>query len=100
MKPGISTAKTACRCGALFQRSSPYRQEECPDCRSGERRHFQDMSGKGPVKAPPLTPGERIEEHWRRWLLATLEPFLWQETVRVNDLILHLREQASKERAA
>lgn len=99
MKPGVPTTKVVCECGAKFQRSSLHPQDGCPRCRSHERRHFQDRSGKGSPQAPPLTLEQYIEAHWRRWLLAQLEPFLGQ-TVRVNDLILHLREQASRKDAA
>ena len=50
----------------------------------------------GPMRRRQLA----MERLWTEWLIRQLEPFLGQETVRVNDLILHLREQASKERAA
>lgn len=46
-----------------------------------------------------MTPEERIEEQWRRWLLAQLAPFLGRKSVNVNEIILHLREQASKGQA-
>ena len=95
MKPGIRAMQAVCECGKKFLRSSSYPQDGCPSCRSRERRHFQDRSGKGSPKAPPLTPEQRIEAHWRRWLLAQLEPFLGQTTVNVNALILHLREAKS-----
>jgi hypothetical protein len=52
-----------------------------------------------PKRAREVAPPLPDEERWRRWLLAELEPYLGL-TVNVNDLILHLREQAAKTRAA
>jgi hypothetical protein len=73
-----------CACGKQFG-DKRGNQSQCVTCRPPRDREL----------APPLSE----EERWRRWLLAELEPFHGL-TVRVNDLILHLREQASKGRAA
>jgi hypothetical protein len=71
-------------CGKLFT-DKHGDQWQCVTCRPKLSREV----------APPLSE----EERWRRWLLAQLEPYLGL-TVHVNDLILHLREQAAKGRAA
>jgi hypothetical protein len=73
-----------CACGNLFV-DKHGDQWQCTTCRPPWSRE----------KAPPLPE----EERWRRWLLAELEPFHGL-TVRVNDLILHLRDQSEKSSAA
>ena len=79
-----TSRRRLCACGKAFvDKHGDHWQ--CATCRPPRSREL----------APPLSD----EERWRLWLLAQLEPFHGL-TVRVNDLILHLREQADRERVA
>jgi hypothetical protein len=79
-----TSRRRRCVCGNLFVDKHGDKWQ-CVKCRPKWSREV----------APPLPE----EERWRRWLVAQLEPYLGL-TVNVNDLILHLREQAAKTRAA
>ena len=49
-----------------------------------------------PVNVPE-TPGPTESDlRWQRWLQQQLEPFLGQDTIRVNDLIQRLLVAGSK----
>lgn len=99
MKPGVYAGQVRCKaCGKKFLRSSTYDQGECPGCRRGQpRRAFMVPQGrKKRTKRTPVLP----ERFWTDWLIRQLQPFLGREAVSVNEIILHLREQAAKTRAA
>ena len=49
----------------------------------------------------PMRRRQQAQERlWTEWLIRQLEPFLGSKPVSVNDLVLYLREQAEKSRAA
>ena len=83
---GVKGTERDCTlCGKMF-RSLHYVHAHCDGCRqpNGVMRRRQ----------------QAMERLWTDWLIRQLEPFLGSRPVSVNDLILYLREQASKERAA
>jgi hypothetical protein len=78
--------KRACAvCGEKFYADNRL-HTHCEDCRqpNGPKRFRQ----------------QEQERLWATWLIRQLEPFLGKKHVSVNEIILHLREQASKGRAA
>ena len=78
--------KRACKvCGSEFLADN-LAHTYCEDC----------QQPNGPMRRRR----QAIERLWTDWLIRQLEPFLGRETVRVNDLILHLRAAAEKSRAA
>ena len=86
-----------CACGQMFSQRTA-KDVRCSACRPPKRLRVQvrDRSNEALYR---FWLGED-ETRWRRWLLAQLTPFLGQTSVNVNELILHLREQASQEHAA
>ena len=83
---GVKGTERDCTlCGKMF-RSLHYVHAHCDGCRqpNGVMRRRQ----------------QAMERLWTDWLIRQLEPFLGSRPVSVNDLILHLREQASQEHAA
>lgn len=99
MKPGIRSQKTICpTCKEAFLHQSAYPATECMTCRKGQRRgRFKPVLGPQPkVKRARVLP----ERFWTDWLIQQLKPFLGRKTVNVNEIILHLREQAAKTREA
>ena len=78
--------KRACKvCGSGFLADN-VTHAHCEDCRQPN----------GPMRRR-----QRAQERlWTEWLIRQLEPFLGSKPVSVNDLVLYLREQAQKSRAA
>ena len=83
---GIKGTERDCKmCGKMF-RSLNHLHTHCDDCQqpNGVMRRRQ----------------QAMERLWTEWLIRQLKTFLGKKTVNVNELILHLREQAEKSRAA
>ena len=78
-------AKRTCReCGEKFHADNRLHML-CEDCQLN-----------GPKRLRRLAQEERLQRLWTEWLEKQLKPFLGRKTVHVNELILHLREQAAK----
>ena len=83
---GVKGTERDCTlCGKMF-RSLNHLHTHCDDCQqpNGVMRRRQ----------------QAMERLWTEWLIRQLKTFLGKKTVNVNELILHLREQAEKSRAA
>ena len=83
---GIKGTERDCTmCGKMF-RSLNHLHTHCEGCQqpNGSMRRRQ----------------QAIERSWTDWLIRQLEPFLGSKPVSMDDLILYLREQAEKSRAA
>ena len=83
---GVKGTERDCTlCGKMFRSLNPL-HAHCDGCRqpNGVMRRRQ----------------QAMERLWTDWLIRQLEPFLGSKPVSVNDLVLYLREQASKSRAA